>query len=100
MDSSSFGLAKDQFDGAARGSPGLLGTGGVIRDCFGRAIALFAAPLGVRFAFEAELFAVMLAVQKVSSLPPHPIWIESDSMLVVQMLRHRSASVPWSLRLE
>ena len=40
-------------DRAAKGALGLVGAGGIFRDHLGYSISFFAAPLGVKFAFEA-----------------------------------------------
>ena len=48
----------------ARGAPGLTGAGGIFRVHDGSAIASFAIPLGLKFANEAELQAVIFAIEK------------------------------------
>ena len=58
-----FGWIKINTDGAARGAPGIAGAGGIFRDHRGIAIASFAAPLEVCYAFEAELQAVIIAIK-------------------------------------
>ena len=89
---------KINCDGAAIGSPGRAATGGLCRDFTGSAIFSFASPVGVRFAFEAELLAVSLAVDKAFQLKLSPVWIESDSFYVIKLLHSRSAAVPWQVR--
>ena len=58
------GWVKINTDGAAKGSPGLAGAGGIFKlsDC--SAISSFAVPLGPRFAHETELFAVIFVIVK------------------------------------
>ena len=94
------GWLKINSDGTARGSSGMVGVGGVICDYCGYALASFIVPIGVRYALEAELIAVITAIRKASLLQPHPIWIRSDSMHVIRLLRTRSAVVPWTLRFD
>ncbi|YP_008992319.1 hypothetical protein Salmi_Mp055 (mitochondrion) [Salvia miltiorrhiza] len=50
------------------------------------------------FAFEAELVGVMMAVDIAFSKGWHSLWIESDSIYVVSLLRSRSMIVPWNHR--
>ncbi|KAK3192975.1 hypothetical protein Dsin_024285 [Dipteronia sinensis] len=56
---SSPGCLKVSTDGAAFGSPDLAGYAGVFRTCRGFVKGCFAIPLGVCFAFEAELAAAV-----------------------------------------
>ena len=80
------GWVKINCDGAAIGSPGCAAAGSLCRDFTGSAIFSFASPIGVRFAFEAELLAVSLAVDKAFQLKLSPVWIESDSSYVIKLL--------------
>ena len=89
------GWVKINYDGAAIGSPGRAAAGGLCRDFTSSVIFSFASPVGVRFAFEAELLAVSLAVDKAFQLKLSPVWIESDSSYVIKLLHSRSAAVPW-----
>ena len=50
------------MDGVAFGSPSLVGCGRVFHTCRGFVKGCLAIPLGVYFAFEAELAAVILAL--------------------------------------
>ncbi|KAK2659082.1 hypothetical protein Ddye_005615 [Dipteronia dyeriana] len=56
------GCLKVNTDGAAFGSPGLAGCAGFFRTCKGFVKGCFAIPLGVCFAFEAELAAADYAI--------------------------------------
>ncbi|KAL6205681.1 hypothetical protein ACLB2K_022935 [Fragaria x ananassa] len=49
-------------DGAARGSPGLAGFGGIFRDHLGQVLGCFSRNLGIAIALEAELQAVIHAI--------------------------------------
>ena len=64
---------KINTDSATRSAPSDATAGGIIRDYYGHSLATFAAPLGVLYAFEAELFTVIIAVNKVSVMPSHPV---------------------------
>ncbi|KAM5584986.1 hypothetical protein ABKV19_004393 [Rosa sericea] len=57
---------KINTDGAARGSPSLAGFGAIFRDHLGRVLGCFAGNLGVTTALEAELRAVIHAIQLAS----------------------------------
>ena len=56
------GWIKVNTDGAAMGSPGVGGCGGIFRNCRAFVKGCFAIPLGQVFAFEAELLAALLAI--------------------------------------
>ncbi|KAK0575059.1 hypothetical protein LWI29_033415 [Acer saccharum] len=92
------GCLKVNTDGAAFGSPGLAGCAGVFRTCRGFVRGCFAIPLGVCFAFEAELAAAVHAIDYAWTFGWHRLWLESDSTFVVNILRSRSRIVPWRWR--
>ncbi|KAK3221823.1 hypothetical protein Dsin_008848 [Dipteronia sinensis] len=87
------GWIKVNTEGAALGSPGVGGCGGVFWTCRSFVKACFAVPLGQVFAFEAELLAASLAINYAWNLGWHRIWLESDSSYVVQLLSIRSDQV-------
>jgi ribonuclease HI len=86
---------KINTDGAARGSPGLAGFGGIFRDHLGRVLGCFAGSLGIAYALEAELQAVIHAIHLASQKGWHSLWIESDSTLVIHFLSSLKHDVPW-----
>lgn len=90
-----YGCLKINSDGAVRDAPSIAGAGSVFRDHLRHSILSFAAPLGIKFAFEVELCAVMIAVNKAVDLRPLCLWIECDSSYVVHLLRRRNPNVPW-----
>ncbi|KAK3225126.1 hypothetical protein Dsin_004988 [Dipteronia sinensis] len=92
------GWIKVNTDGAALGSPGVSGCGGVFLTYRSFVKACFAVPLGQVFAFEAELHAASLAINYAWNLGWHRIWLESDSSYVVQLLSIRSDQVTWRVR--
>lgn len=63
-----------------------------------RFLASLSAPLGALFAFEAEFWAVIIAVRNVREMAVTHAWLESDSSLVVELLHDIALSVPWSLQ--
>ncbi|KAL6144814.1 hypothetical protein ACLB2K_055504 [Fragaria x ananassa] len=87
-------------DGAARGSPGLAGFGGIFRDHLGQVLGCFSGNLGIANALEAELQAVIHAIQMASQRGWHSLWIESDSTLVIHFLSSFQVDVPWRFTTE
>ncbi|KAK3185057.1 hypothetical protein Dsin_032343 [Dipteronia sinensis] len=92
------GWIKVNTNGAAMGSPGVGGYGGILRNCRAFVNAYFVIPLGLVFAFEAKLLAVWLTINFAWKYGWHWIWLESDSSYVVQLLSSRSEMVPWRFR--
>ncbi|KAK2646800.1 hypothetical protein Ddye_021995 [Dipteronia dyeriana] len=89
---------KVNTDGATFGSPGLTGCARVFRTCRGFVKGCFAIPLGVCFAFGAELAAAIYAIDYAWTFDWRRLWLESDSTFVVDILRSRSRKVPWRWR--
>ncbi|GMN53285.1 hypothetical protein TIFTF001_022429 [Ficus carica] len=54
---------KVNTNGAVNGSPGIAGYGGIFQTYRGFCKGCFAKPLGVLYAFEAELYGVITAVE-------------------------------------
>ena len=52
------GFLKLNFDGSARGNPGLIGIGGIIRDSSGSSLLSFSSPSGFCSVNEVELLAL------------------------------------------
>ncbi|XP_057771115.1 uncharacterized protein LOC130990904 [Salvia miltiorrhiza] len=86
---------KVNTDGSALGAPGKIGAGGVFRDKFSWVRGCFHVKGGIGFALEAELLAVITAIQIAHARHWRQLWIESDSTYIVHLLHERSTSVPW-----
>ncbi|XP_057809094.1 uncharacterized protein LOC131023567 [Salvia miltiorrhiza] len=86
---------KVNTDGSALGAPGKIGAGGVFRDKFSWVRGCFHVKGGIGFAFEAELLAVITAIQIAHARHWRQLWIESDSTYIVHLRHERSTSVPW-----
>ncbi|XP_019459896.1 PREDICTED: uncharacterized protein LOC109359653 [Lupinus angustifolius] len=56
------GWVKINTDGAAHGSPGHAGGGGIFRDCHGEMLGCFAIYMNIQDSLYAELFAAILAI--------------------------------------
>ena len=64
---------KVNSDGASNGAPGPSGAGGIFRIFNGKSIGTFVVTLGIQFAFQVELQAVMRAVQIAVHFHFHPL---------------------------
>lgn len=93
------GWIKVNTDGAARGTPGHAGGGGIFRDRSGAILGCFAAYYGITCALEAEISAAMFAITEARDRGWRRLWLECDSMLVVQAFTCPEL-VPWRLRTE
>ncbi|KAL6224666.1 hypothetical protein ACLB2K_003521 [Fragaria x ananassa] len=89
---------KVNTDGAARGSPGPAGYGGIFRDHWGNCMGCFAGSMGIATALEAELQAIIHAVSMASRKGWRSLWIECDSAIAIHFLANNKGSVPWRLR--
>ncbi|KAL8509015.1 hypothetical protein ACS0TY_016271 [Phlomoides rotata] len=88
---------KANIDGGAAGAPGRLTGGGVFRDNFGVFRGCFAMHHGSGFAFEAELATTFSAVEIAFDKHWLHLWLETDSIYVVNILKHHTSLVPWRL---
>lgn len=78
------GWVKANMDGAARGTLGHAGGGGIFRDRSGAVLGCFAAYYGITCALEAKIFAAMFAITIAHHRGWHHLWLECDSMLVIK----------------
>lgn len=58
-----FGILKFNVDGSSRGNPGISGAGGVVRNHNGEFVGVFSEALGNRWTYEAEVIAILKALQ-------------------------------------
>ncbi|XP_057786898.1 uncharacterized protein LOC131004240 [Salvia miltiorrhiza] len=86
---------KVNTDGSALGAPGIIAAGGVFRDHHAVVRGCYHINGGIGFSFEAELLAVITAINLAHDRKWHYLWIESDSMYVFRLLETRSSDVPW-----
>ncbi|XP_057791006.1 uncharacterized protein LOC131008125 [Salvia miltiorrhiza] len=70
---------KFNIDGSVHGAPPCIHAGGIIRS----------------WAFDAELLALIIALERIVHHGWYYVWIESDSSYVVNHFRSRSLTVPW-----
>ena len=91
------GFIKCNTDGAAQGSPGPAACGGIFRTSTGAVAGCFAMYLRTKSALEAELLAVMTAVEEAYKRRWHSLWVECDSQLVIYAFNNASF-VPWRIR--
>ncbi|XP_057770242.1 uncharacterized protein LOC130990061 [Salvia miltiorrhiza] len=71
---------KVNTDGSADGAPGNIAAGGVFRDNWASVRGCFHIKGGTGYAFEAELLAVITAINIAHDRGWHYLWIEADSM--------------------
>ncbi|XP_050222822.1 uncharacterized protein LOC126672915 [Mercurialis annua] len=93
------GWIKVNTDGSALGAPGPAGGGGIFRNTRGFCQGCFALHLGCSFAFMAEIEAAIYAVLKASEMGFQFVWLECDSIYVVNLFKRRDMQIPWKLRL-
>ncbi|XP_057791142.1 uncharacterized protein LOC131008273 [Salvia miltiorrhiza] len=86
---------KVNTDGSTLGAPGKIAAGGVFRDNHGCVRGCFHQDGGKGFAFEAELLAVILAIQIAHERNWRFLWVESDSTYIVNLFGSRDYLVPW-----
>ena len=83
------GWHKLNFDGAARGNPGIAGVGCILNDENGRWVAKLAAPLPPVSNNVAELEALEKGLQLSHKLNLCKIHIEGDSQVVLNAIRYK-----------
>lgn len=69
------------------------------RDHKGSVLHCFSFPWDNSFSVIAELKAAMFAIDLAYSRSWEMIWLESDCMFVVMVLRERNWLIPWTLRM-
>ncbi|XP_057812491.1 uncharacterized protein LOC131026578 [Salvia miltiorrhiza] len=85
---------KINIDGSVHGSPLHIHAGGVIRDS-SHVLDYFHFSAGRGWAFEAELFALVIALEQTVLHGWSHVWIETDCTYLVDLFRSRSDTVPW-----
>lgn len=79
-------------DGAAKGTPGPAGGGGIIRDHRGVFVSAFAASFGHCSAFMAEVKALSKGLELAKSLHIKKLLVQMDNLACVQALLNRTIS--------
>ncbi|KAK6138093.1 hypothetical protein DH2020_028157 [Rehmannia glutinosa] len=82
-----FGWVKVNTNGASRGNPGPAGCGGVLRDSSGSIIAGFSKFINHSSNVHAELMSILFGLELAMELDLPKIWIESDSLVSIQLLQ-------------
>ena len=83
------GMLKFNVDGSARGSPGISGVGGVLRDASSTVMGFFSMNTGISFAYEAEIKAILQALIFCQQFSCQEIIIEGDSMLAIGWVNNK-----------
>ncbi|KAK1563422.1 hypothetical protein Q3G72_027346 [Acer saccharum] len=89
---------KVNSDGLSKGNPGPAAYGAVYRSSEGDFIGCFAMKIGCNTSFFAELSAVIHAIEIAYQRGWRMLWIESDSIAVLQCLQNNKFCCPWLLR--
>ena len=92
------GWIKVNTDGSSLGAPGPSGCGGIFRTYRGFVKGCFSVALDDGFAFEAELHAFIIAIEKAVEFNWNNLWIESDSTMVINAFMKKTVSIPWKIR--
>ncbi|XP_057779714.1 uncharacterized protein LOC130998299 [Salvia miltiorrhiza] len=82
---------KVNTDGSVR--EGRIHAGGVFRNAFNDVLGCYHFSGGQGVAFEAELFAIIIAIESVHRAKWERVWFESDSSFVVQLLQSLSETI-------
>lgn len=89
------GWHKTNFDGASRGNRGIASSGGMFRNYRGFVRGCFSLTLGVNSAIYVEMMAFMVAVEIMTHKKWCLLWLESNSMILVDKVFKRSDHAPW-----
>lgn len=92
-----FGWIKVNTDGAWQKTTGKSGYGGIFRDFHGSFLSAFASNLEIPNSVDAEVMAVIQAIELAWVRDWKHIWLEVDSAIVLNFL-HDPHLVPWRLR--
>ncbi|XP_026443843.1 uncharacterized protein LOC113343995 [Papaver somniferum] len=85
-------------DGAARGNPGRVGAGVVVRDANAAVVGAMSVGFGVQTNYLAELFCVIVGLEWAAKFGVENICIPTDSMSVVLAFSGDILAIPWFLR--
>lgn len=92
-------VLKFNVDGSSRGSPGVAGVGGVVRNAHWKVLGYFSKNVGEKFAYEAEVLAILHTLLFCQQYALFNVLIESDCLLVVGWV-HNKSSRPWMMQNE
>ncbi|XP_004309472.1 PREDICTED: putative ribonuclease H protein At1g65750-like [Fragaria vesca subsp. vesca] len=92
-----FGWIKVNTDGAWQKTTGKSGYGGIFRDFHGSFLGAFASNLEILNSVDAEVMAVIQAIELAWVRDWEHIWLEVDSIIVLNFLQDPHL-VPWRLR--
>jgi hypothetical protein len=93
------GCIKIIVDGSSYGSPSISTIGAVFRDWQAGFLGCFVQNIGHSTPLESEFGALVFAVEKVLEQNLSVVWLESDSLMVVNAFNtNGDAGVPWRMR--
>ena len=85
-------------DGSSLGTPGAAGASGIFRTPSGFPHGAFTFHIDFEFAYVAEIVAAIYAVEMAWSKGWKNLWLECDSLLVVNLFHKLSNQVPWKIQ--
>lgn len=86
-----------KVNGASDGNPGLA-VGVEFFTILEVLLRFFVIPLGQAYAYEAEFFDAMNAIEIVENFDWNPLWLESNSTYTVNLFDNDSVDVPWKFK--
>lgn len=87
---------KGNFDGPAKGTPGKVGYGGVIRDHSGNVIDAIAIPISISTSHKAKATATLYIMRLVVDIGNWYLWMERDSLNIINMLNDKTLTT-WTI---
>ncbi|XP_043725466.1 protein EXECUTER 2, chloroplastic-like [Telopea speciosissima] len=88
---------KFNVDGASQGNPGNAGIGRMCRSSIASFICGFSQGIGWNFALVAEAMAIRAALRTALNLGISLLVIESDNLLVMNILNDHTLEIPWRI---
>lgn len=92
------GWHKANIDGASRGAPGQSSCGCIFRNFRAFVRGSFAMSLGHQYLLYAEMMGFIIAIKIACVKRLFPLWLESNSETLVNIVKTRSFSVPWPIK--
>lgn len=90
---------KVNTDGVSLGQPGYAACGGIFRMWSGFSTGSYIMPLLVQIAIFAEIMGFILSVELAHVKGWFPLWLETNSTVLVDNVKARIENVPWRARM-
>lgn len=89
---------KAYVDGTTRGNPGKAGLGAIFSFLRWFVKGSFAMPVGIENAFVKEALAFIQAIEIAHMKHWFPIWVQTDSVVLLSKVKNRDMNVPWKIK--